>query len=297
MKDFYYILGLDPNCNLDEIKEAYRKLSKKLHPDLNQGDEYFENRFKDVKEAFETLRDPLGRRLYDEQLNKFRARQPEEETPTQTPGERSGGYDAHRRYYGTKRGRVRKRGPGIGLSITMIILGCILGIYTVTWLLGGKTKKQVVYAATADSTATVQPFHKKHKRKHARTMAVAKSKTKNDDTAKIITARPAEQRPIPVKPQPIAPPARVKPQPSAPAVARSAPDSSQTRSDYLYATYVHPNVTGIVQMREQDHFNSNIVASIPANSRVFVLERGNTYYRVFYQKSIGFVPKWALKQQ
>jgi len=295
MKDFYYILGLDPNCNLDEIKEAYRKLSKKLHPDLNQGDEYFENRFKDVKEAFETLRDPLGRRLYDEQLNKFRARQPEEETPTQTPGERSGGYDAHRRYYGTKRGGVRKRGPGIGLSITMIILGCILGIYTVTWLLGGKTKKQVVYAATADSTATVQPFHKKHKRKHARTMLVAKSEKRSFDTAKIVTVKPSILRPAAVKPAPLA--AQLKPQSPESVIARSAPDSSQKHSDYLYATYVHPNVTGIVQMREHDRFNSNIVASIPANSRVFVLEKGNTYYRVFYQKSIGFVPKWALKQQ
>jgi hypothetical protein len=294
MKDFYYILGLDPDCNLDEIKEAYRKLSKKLPPDLNQGDEYFENRFKDIQEAFETLRDPLGRRLYDEQLNKFRGRQPEEEAPTQTPGARSGRYAAHHQYYGTKRGRVGKRGPGVGLSITMIILGCIFGIYAVRWLIGPKAKRQVAYVAV-DSTKTLQPVHKKHKRKHTRTMLVAKSEKRPFDTAKIVTVKPSVLKPAAVKPAPLA--AQLKPQSPESVIARSAPDSSQKHSDYLYATYVHPNVTGIVQMREHDRFNSNIVASIPANSRVFVLEKGSTYYRVFYEKSIGFVPKWALKQQ
>ncbi len=65
MNDFYYILGLDANCTSNEIKEAYRKLSKKFHPDLNQGDKYFESRFREVKDAYETLIDPVKRNRYD----------------------------------------------------------------------------------------------------------------------------------------------------------------------------------------------------------------------------------------
>ena len=48
MKDFYYILGTDVNATSAEIREAYKKLSKKFHPDLNQNDYYFESRFKEV---------------------------------------------------------------------------------------------------------------------------------------------------------------------------------------------------------------------------------------------------------
>lgn len=55
MKDYYKILGLKSNATDKEIKIAYRKLSKKYHPDLNGGDEYFEERFKDINEAYEKL--------------------------------------------------------------------------------------------------------------------------------------------------------------------------------------------------------------------------------------------------
>tara|TARA_R110001592_G_scaffold121046_3_gene326062 strand:+ start:1805 stop:2161 length:357 start_codon:yes stop_codon:yes gene_type:complete len=54
-KDYYYILGLKKGATLEEIKQAYRKLSKKFHPDLNPNDKYFEDRFKDIQEAYEYL--------------------------------------------------------------------------------------------------------------------------------------------------------------------------------------------------------------------------------------------------
>src|ERR1700722_16545684 len=136
MKDYYYILGLDPNCSLDEIKAAYRKLSKKLHPDLNQGDAYFEHRFRDIKEAFETLRDPSKRRLYDGQFNKFKSQKPAEEPAGQQSSSRYYGYAAYQQYTrpsGAKPGKIRKRGPGIGLSITLIVLAIIIGVYFFRW--------------------------------------------------------------------------------------------------------------------------------------------------------------------
>lgn len=282
MKDFYYILGVDPACSLDEIKGAYRKLSKKLHPDLNQGDEYFENKFRDVKEAFETLRDPLKRRLYDEELNKVKSGRPAAEPQKQQSSGR-----AYSQPSKAKPGKVRRRGPGVGLSITLIVITVIIGIYLFRWLTATSPKKQLVYTVAAVTPPVV---HKKHRRKHPPRNTIA-------DTAKIVVAKPDAMKLMPLKPQRLNQPAPVQPEPTRPMIAKARLDTSNSHSDYLYTTSVHPNVTGIVQLREHDRFNSTIIASIPANSRVFVLERGNTYYRVLYASSIGFVPKWSLKQK
>ena len=66
IKDYYYILGIARNASQDEIKKAYRKLSIKFHPDKNDGDKFFEERFKDINEAYETLVDDAKRKIYDD---------------------------------------------------------------------------------------------------------------------------------------------------------------------------------------------------------------------------------------
>ena len=53
MKEYYRILGVKGNATYDEIKEAYKKLSKKFHPDYNNGDKYFEERFKEIQKAYD----------------------------------------------------------------------------------------------------------------------------------------------------------------------------------------------------------------------------------------------------
>src|SRR3954462_10591531 len=66
MKDPYSVLGVAKTASADEIKKAYRKLAKKLHPDMNPGDKKAEERFKEVSSAFEIVGDPKRRSLYDE---------------------------------------------------------------------------------------------------------------------------------------------------------------------------------------------------------------------------------------
>lgn len=64
-KNYYQIFGLPLNCTDEEIKKTYRKLALKFHPDKNPGDRYFEERFKELQEAYETLSNPVRRRNYD----------------------------------------------------------------------------------------------------------------------------------------------------------------------------------------------------------------------------------------
>jgi len=65
-RDLYEILGVTNKASGEEIKRAYRKLAKKLHPDVNPGNKAAEEKFKEVTAAFEVLSDEKRRRLYDE---------------------------------------------------------------------------------------------------------------------------------------------------------------------------------------------------------------------------------------
>ena len=65
-RDYYSILGLGKTASADDIKQAYRKLARQYHPDMNPGDATAEARFKDVNEAYEVLSDPDKRQKYDQ---------------------------------------------------------------------------------------------------------------------------------------------------------------------------------------------------------------------------------------
>lgn len=65
-KDYYEILGVGRGASADEIKKAYRKLTRKYHPDANQGDSEAEKKYKEINEANEVLSDPQKRAQYDQ---------------------------------------------------------------------------------------------------------------------------------------------------------------------------------------------------------------------------------------
>ena len=64
-KDYYSIMGVSRNATDKEIKQAYRRLARKYHPDVNPGDKAAEEKFKEINEANDVLSDPEKRKKYD----------------------------------------------------------------------------------------------------------------------------------------------------------------------------------------------------------------------------------------
>lgn len=65
-KDYYATIGVSKTATADQIKQAFRKLARKYHPDVNPGDKTAEAKFKEINEAYEVLSDADKRRKYDQ---------------------------------------------------------------------------------------------------------------------------------------------------------------------------------------------------------------------------------------
>jgi DnaJ-class molecular chaperone len=65
MRNFYDVLGIDADADDEQIRDAFQSLAKAFHPDLNADDAQAERRFKEIRQAYSTLRDPRTRAAYD----------------------------------------------------------------------------------------------------------------------------------------------------------------------------------------------------------------------------------------
>ena len=72
-KDYYATLGVAKTASEKEVKQAFRKLARKYHPDVNPGDKTAESKFKEINEAYEVIGDPEKRKKYDDLGSNWKA--------------------------------------------------------------------------------------------------------------------------------------------------------------------------------------------------------------------------------
>ncbi|MFQ5997198.1 MAG: DnaJ C-terminal domain-containing protein [Dehalococcoidales bacterium] len=84
-KDYYDILGVKRNASEQEIKQAYRRLARQHHPDVNPGDKTAEAKFKEINEAYEVLSDKENRKKYDKYGDQWQYADHFEKARQQTP--------------------------------------------------------------------------------------------------------------------------------------------------------------------------------------------------------------------
>ena len=114
VQDYYSELGVPRDADEKQIKQAYRRLARKHHPDLNPDDEEAEDRFKQVNEAYEVLSDPDSRKKYDRYGASWR--------DVDRMGGAAGGYESPF----TWAGRTRRGAGGFG-GPSVADLGDLLG--------------------------------------------------------------------------------------------------------------------------------------------------------------------------
>jgi curved DNA-binding protein CbpA len=265
MKDFYYILGTSFSDNHEEITETYQKLSQKLYPDFSDNDDYFRNRYLEIQEAYETLNDPIRRKLYDEQLRAYKA------SASSIPSKQHP-------YSKTKY---------INIAATLILVGftILFGSYVIKSLYS--TKKPKVNSLPIASAVTV-----KHKLWHPRKKHVkatysftattpVKSKYQVKTNPALVNNPTTDLDTINVASS-IA---------TLPAVVESkASDEIET-----WEAEIRSNETGVVYMRESGRYNSAVIKVIPNHTKVQLLERGDKYFKVQLDNVAGYVPKWTVQ--
>lgn len=109
-KDYYKILGVGRGASQDEIKKKYRKLAAKYHPDKNPDDPTAEKKFKEVGEAYEVLKDPEKRKLYDQVGSDWKQYQ-----RAQQQGHGQGGFDFSQ--YANQYGHGRRGGQRVEFDL------------------------------------------------------------------------------------------------------------------------------------------------------------------------------------
>ncbi len=128
-KDYYKILGVNNKSTTFEIKKAYKRLAIKYHPDRNKGDKLYEEKFKEIKEAYEVLSDSKKRSMYDQyghvdntDTSDFTA----DFSTTSDLGDIFG--DVFGDIFGTKKSKSNKKGTDVQYDINLTLEDVLNGV-------------------------------------------------------------------------------------------------------------------------------------------------------------------------
>lgn len=171
MKDYYRTLGIAENASDEDVKRAYRRMAKRFHPDLNAGDKYAEEQFKEVYEAYETLSDPILRRSYDlKRLRRdlyagnpvFYARQPVGEEFEKDPRRKK--YTEEQFAYARRRRRFRiisdmRRRKKLLVGMIISFIFCVSGA---TWLENWNAQQRADVAKTLEQKTRQKALSNSH---------------------------------------------------------------------------------------------------------------------------------------
>jgi len=143
MRDPYAVLGVARNASTEEIKRAYRKLAKRLHPDLNPGDSKVEQQFRDAAAAYDLLSDGVKRARFDRgEIDAAGAEKPEtrfwrtyaESSPGPEPRRGGRGFDPGDVFSelfgdigGAFSGKSRQRGADVNVTVTVDFIDAVKG--------------------------------------------------------------------------------------------------------------------------------------------------------------------------
>lgn len=168
MQDPYKLLNVDRSASQDEIKRAYRKLAKELHPDINPGNKAVEQKFKEISQAYSLLSDPEKRKRFD----RGEIDASGQETPWKGGFYRNqaGAHGAGSKYstfefgedvsvddifadlFGSRTRRVRRPGANVSYTVPISFLEAAKGAKKRIKLADGKTLDVTIPPGTEDRT-------------------------------------------------------------------------------------------------------------------------------------------------
>src|SRR5579863_2982716 len=228
MKDFYYILGTARDASAPEIEAAYEKLARKF---ADEQDEFMDAHFREISEAYDTLRDTVRRHKYDAALLRSQKKQ---------------------------LAVFKLKYLNIGVTLMFMTVTALFAGYVIRTL-NGRPAKKVVSKSVVQPAAHVAVAHVK---RHHKTLAPP----------------PAANRPAP---------------PASPVLHSARPALRPALAD---SVILHANVTGIVYLHQLPDYNSAILVKISDATRVRVLQKGNTWYKISYNGQEGYVIRSVISQ-
>lgn len=166
MQDPYKLLNVDRSASQDEIKRAYRKLAKELHPDINPGNKAVEQKFKEISQAYSLLSDPEKRKRFDQgeidasgqetpwkggfYRNHAGARGAGSKYSTFEFGEDVSVDDIFADLFGSRTRRVRRPGANVSYTVPISFLEAARGAKKRIKLADGKTLDVAIPPGTED---------------------------------------------------------------------------------------------------------------------------------------------------